>query len=114
MGYSLDFRLRVVICITEKKKTWDEVIEFFGICRDSLRRWLAEYRETGTLSAHEKKPYKPQKVDPEALEALIEKEPDATLEDLAQPFDCHPSAIHYRCRQMGITRKKNNALHRKK
>ncbi len=114
MAYSLDLRLRAVICVEEKKRKWDEVIDLFGICRDSLRRWLAEYRETGTLSEFEKKPYKSQKIEPEKLEDIIEKAPDATLEELAEHFKCHSSAIHYRCRQMGIKRKKNNALHRKR
>lgn len=110
MKYSLDLRLRAVICVEEKGKKWNEVIDLFGICRDSLRRWLTEYRQTGTLLEFEKTPYKPQKIEPEKLQGIIENEPDATLEELAQHFQCRPSAIHYRCRQMGITRKKNNAL----
>lgn len=111
MAYSVDFRL----CVVQNVRggmTWDNALKIFNISRDTLRRWLKKDRDGEDLSDAIRKPYKPRKIDPEKLEKLIEKQPDDTLSELAKHFDCWPQSIHKRCVKMGITRKKNNALHR--
>lgn len=110
MAYSLDYRLRAVECVEKEGKSWDQVLDFFDISRDSLRRWLEEYRETQTLQEFERKRYKAQKVDPDQLQESIKARPDATLEELAHEFGCCFQAIDYRCRTLKITRKKNQPI----
>ena len=40
-------RQRAVLCVIEKKKSWNEVIEIFGIGRSSLAKWLKDYKAYG-------------------------------------------------------------------
>ena len=112
MVYSVDFRLCVVKNISEKGMTWDKAMEVFSITRDTVRRWMKMYREEGNVVDSPRRPYKVRKIDGEKLEKIIEDQPDATLAEIAEHFDCWPQSIHKRFVKMGITRKKNNALHR--
>lgn len=114
MVYSVDFRLCVVKNISEKGMTWDKAMEVFSITRDTVRRWMKMYREDGNVGDAPRKPYKVRKIDGEKLEKIIEDQPDATLAEIAEHFDCWPQSIHKRFVKMGITRKKNNALHRER
>lgn len=113
MAYSLDFRLCVVNNINAGM-AWDTALELFNISRDTLRRWLKKSREEGELRDAPRKPYKTRKIDPQRLEKIIEEQPDATLAEIAESFGCWPQSIHKRCIKMGITRKKNNPLSRKR
>lgn len=113
MGYSLDFRKAVVENI-ESGKTWDEVIKIFSISRQTLNLWLKKHRSGEGLEVAPRPDYKVRKIDSQKLIKLLEKSPEATLEELAREFDCWPSAIRRRLVKLGITRKKNNALRRTK
>ncbi len=113
MSYSLDFR-RSVIENIESGKSWSEVLQIFSISRGTLARWLTKTRTEGTLEDAPRKAPGIRKVDSELLLKALEKNPEATLVELAREFDCWPHAIHRRLKKLGITRKKNHALRREK
>lgn len=109
MSYSIDFR-RCVVENIESGMSWDEASRIFKVSRDSVGRWLRQFRETGCVSDAPRKPYKKRKVDVEQLLAMVESRDDATLEELAAPFGVYPSTIDYHLRKMKITRKKNHPV----
>lgn len=113
MSYSLDFR-RSVISNIESGKSWNEVIETFKIGRQTLASWLKKHRSGEGLEDAPRKAYKVRKIDSELLLKELEKNPDATLEELAAIFNCWPHAIHRRLKKLGITRKKNHPVRREK
>lgn len=113
MSYDAQFRLRVVNNILEGM-SWDEAERIFQVSRDSIYRWLKEYKKEGCFKPKIRKLHRVRKVDPALLKAAIEKTPDATLKELASQFDTWPSVVDYHFRKMGISRKKNHAVRRKK
>jgi transposase len=110
MAYSIDFR-RCVLENLETGKSWEEVVSIFKISRDTLSRWRKLQKEKGTLEDSPRVPYKVRKIDSTTLISALEKNPDATLKELAEEFKCWPHAIHRRLKKLGITRKKNHPLH---
>ncbi len=109
MSYSDDFRECVLQNISLGMK-WEEAVKIFKVSSGSIGRWLKNQKVHGIVSDIPRKKYQPRKIDPTLLSAAIKKTPDATLEELAQPFGCWPQSIHKRCVKLGITRKKNDAL----
>ncbi len=113
MPYSLDFRKSVVENI-DSGMSWDEALITFSISRDTLSRWLKKHRSGDPLEDAPRQDYKVRKIDSDKLIQALEKTPDATLEELANEFNCWPNAIRRRLEKLGITRKKNHALCRAK
>ena len=111
MAYSVDFR-KCVLENLESGKTWDEVTTIFSISRNTLNRWVNLSKKKGTLEDGPRGAYKVRKIDSQALISSLERTPDATLNELAQEFNCWPHAIHRRLKKLGITRKKNHPIHR--
>ena len=111
MSYSKDFRECVVSNILSGM-AWDDAIQVFKVSRNSIGRWLKRKKETNQVSDSPRKAYKTRKIDPALLSASIDKNPDATLEELSHQFGCWPQSIHKRCVKLGITRKKNDAVRR--
>lgn len=107
--YSEDFRLQAIRCV-ERGMSRPQVCEIFEISMATLCRWLAQYRQTGAVTPVTRGSYRTRKVDREALVRLVEKQPDATLHELADAFDTWPSVIDYHLRKLKITRKKNDAV----
>ena len=113
MSYDTKFKLRVVDNILQGI-SWNEVIKLFKISSNTIGRWVKEYKENGGFVEKKRKTHEARKIDPETLKIEIEKNPDATLKELSEKFDCWPPAIHYRCQKLGITRKKKHIIHREK
>ena len=112
MAYSIDFR-RCVLDNLETGMTWEEIVSVFKISRYTLSRWTKLKKEKGSLRDSQRVPYKVRKINSQVLLSLVEKNPDATLKELAQEFKCWPSAIERRLKKLGVTRKKNHPLRRK-
>ncbi len=112
MAYSIDFR-KCVLENLESGKTWDEVISIFSISRSTLSYWV-NLSKTGSLKDSDRAPYKVRKIDSQVLKDVLERNPDATLKELAYEFNCRTSSIHKRLKKLDITRKKNNPIHRER
>ena len=110
--YSEDFRLQVVKCV-KRGKSYEEICEFFNIGIATLYRWISMHERNQSVSPIKRSIYIAHKVSFNKLIELVEQQPDATLTELANHFNCRFQTIDYWLRKLGITRKKNNTLRRK-
>ncbi len=104
MAYSIDFRTSVVNKLKQGMK-WDDVVKLFQVSRATLSKWL-KMAETGKLSDSPRKEYKTRKINKHELIKLVEKQPDWTLSQYAEQFNCGSQAIASCFKKLGITRKK--------
>lgn len=111
MAYSIDFRECVIKNITLGMSR-DDAARIFFVSKKIIYKWYNNLKNNGNLDDLPRKTYKPKKIDPELLRAAIEKNPDATLEELGEQFGCWGQSIHKRCVKLGITRKKNHTVQR--
>ena len=109
MSYSDDFR-EIVLLNISRGMSWDKACEVFSISRRSISNWIKNKKERGVVSDAPRKAYKTRKIDPVLLQKAVAENPDATLEEIAQKFDCWPQSIHKRCVKLGLTRKKNQTI----
>jgi putative transposase len=105
-AYSEDFR-KCVIENYNNGRTYGEILSVFKIGKNTLTRWIRDYRETGTYSVKKREHYKKRKLNDEELLAYIEKKPDATLKEIAKEYSVSFQTISYRFKILGISRKKN-------
>lgn len=112
-AYSIDLRERVVDYVEQGGRK-AEASRIFKVGRDTVYRWLKQKKQTGHLAARPLGGKRHEKIREAALIEQIKVRPDATLEELGQIFGVTPPAIFYRLKRLKITRKKNNALQRKK
>lgn len=85
MPYSMEFRIAVA---KDYEETGSSIVtaEKFGCCESWVRRLIQRERETGSLAPRPICPPDTSKLDArdlEQLRALIEKQPDMTLAELA-------------------------------
>lgn len=113
-SYSVALRERAIKFVETENGSPKEACAVLGIHSSTLTKWLKRYRETGEISPVSRGKYRKQKVDIEHLKRYVSNHPDATLSELAEPFGVFPSTIFYHLKKLGITRKKNHALRRKK
>lgn len=113
MSYSIDFK-SIVVKKFEAGMSYSSISTFFKINRATVVKWVKEFQQYGCFPSRQPRNRKPKKIAPDMLRAAIERRPDATLSELAEEFNCWPQSIHKRCVALGITRKKNYAVRRKK
>lgn len=111
MAYSIDFRKRAIEYMDEGH-TEAELYVSFRIRATNVRRWRKLLEESGTLKP-EYRETRRRKIDSEKLKQALERNPDATLPELAKQFDCAKQSIHAALKRLKITRKKRR-LHTKK
>ncbi|BAP57898.1 hypothetical protein THII_3601 [Thioploca ingrica] len=111
MTYSTDFRKGVVNNLTQGMK-WDDAVKLFQLSRATLSKWM-NMAKNGNLSDPPRQEYKTRKISKNKLINLVKTEPDWTLAEYAQHFNCCPQAIASRFKKLNITRKKNLTLSRK-
>lgn len=103
--YSTDLRERVVAFA--KKNGTTEASRMFGVNRQTVYNWLMQ------LQPKVRAKRTPHKLpDAQVLSALSER-PDATLAELAKPFGVTSIAVFKALKRLGISRKKNEAVHGK-
>lgn len=112
--YSMDLRERVVWACDEKFSTREEIAELFGVSTAWIRRLLQRRRETGSFAAHRRGSPKPPKFSGKKLaklQALVQKHPDATLEELRDRCGVEASimAVHRALQRLGCHRKKSRS-----
>ena len=113
-SYSIALRERAIKFVEEENGSQKEACSVLGIHISTLTKWLKKYRETGKIVPSSRGNYRKRKVDINILKQMVEDIPDATLEELAKPFNVYPSTIFYHLKKLGITRKKNVPIRRKK
>ena len=106
MAYDEKYRKRAVE-YRKEGNTLEETANIFKVSISTLRGWIKKYEETGEIKNKPlNRPHK--KIDPIALEAYVEKYPDAYLEEIAAVFGCGESAIRKALKRQQITRKKRH------
>jgi transposase len=108
MSYSEDLRERVIGFVRNGGgKT--EAARIFSVSRAIVYIWL------GTESQKPLKtgPKGPHKLDLEKLKQLVKEKPDAYLDELAAELNVSDFAVAYGLKRLGISRKKNQAVHGK-
>ena len=101
MGYSLDFRKRVLADKEANKMTFQDTSEKYKVSLRSLFRWADNIEPCTSRD----KPAT--KVDEKALLKDIEQFPDAYQFERAKRLSVTQPAIHYALKRLNITYKKN-------
>jgi len=104
MAYSIDFR-EAAIAYMDKEHSEQELYEAFGIYGSRVREWRKLLAERGSLEPQYKE-RRESKIDMKKLAEALERKPDATLAELAQPFGVTEQAVHYALERLKITIKK--------
>lgn len=104
MSYEPRYRKRVLE-YRATGHTLQETFSTFKVSISTIRAWERQYREEGHL---ENKPLNRshKKIDPKKLETYVIANPDAYQSEMAEAFECSPTAIRKALTKLGITRKK--------
>jgi len=113
--YSMDLRERVVQACDQRIGTQKQIAEFFGVSTAWIRRLLRRRRETGSIAPRKRGTRKPPKFSGQSLEKLkrlVEKQPDATLQELldGSGVDGSIMAVHRALERLGCRRKKSRSM----
>jgi transposase len=106
MSYSIDF-IRRAVAYKQEGHTLKQLQEAFGIPAETYYDWkekLENRFDFGMKAKGERK----RKIDKEALKQAVIDKPDAFLWELAEQFNCTPTAIFYALGKLGITLKKSH------
>lgn len=110
-AYSLDLRERAVACV-ESGNSIRAASKIFKIHESTLSLWLRQKQEKGNLLPEKTGSKGKRKIDYDNLCEYVNKNNDATLEEIGKIFSVTPSAVHKALRKRGFTYKKNDALRR--
>jgi transposase len=109
LSYSKDLRERVVNFVRSGgSKT--EAVQRFSVSRAVIYIWLKSEK----LTPEKTGPKGHSKLNVEKLKCLIQEKPDAYLDELAIALNVSGFTVWYGVKRLGISRKKNHALSRKK
>ena len=108
-AYALDLRERVIKFI-QSGGSKVEAARRFSLARSSVYRYL-EAAQKGSLTPKTSWGHW-RKLDPEKLQAQVQRHPDATLQELQKVFGVSHHAIWVRLRQLGFTLKKTRKISR--
>jgi transposase len=103
MAYSIDFIKRSV-AYKQEGHTFAQLREAFDIPSATFYDW-EEKLNNGYFDITIKRERR-RKIDKEALKQAVKDKPDACLKELAEQFNCTPTAVHYALEKLTITRKK--------
>jgi transposase len=110
--YSMDLRERVIRAYDEKVGTQEEVAELFRVSVPWIKKLLRRRREAGSIAPKPHAGGWTPKFSGEKLEqlkALVEQDPDATLQELLEQSGVDGSimAVHRALQRLGCRRKKS-------
>jgi hypothetical protein len=103
MAHSSDIRVRVLDFIRGGGSK-AEAARIFKVSRGCIYSWLARGND---ISARKPGPKGSHKVDMAALAARLKATPDICLSELSAELGVYPSTLHYACKRLRVTRKKN-------
>jgi transposase-like protein len=101
MGYSLDFRQRMLACKEENDFTFEKTSEHFDLSLRTLFRW------TNNIAPCTHSQKSATKVDMDALKKEIESSPDEYQWERAKRLGVSRPAIYYALKRINISFKKN-------
>lgn len=115
MAYSEDLRKRIIAAVEKGELSKTDIQIFFQISKTGLSYLIKHVKETGTI---EPKPYgggrqpKFQKEDIEKIKKYLDKNPDATLEEILEysEKDASIMAVFRTLKNMGYRLKKSHYL----
>jgi transposase len=104
MSYSEDLRKKVIDYI-HSGHTQKSAQNVFKIGSTTIKRWLKQFKETGSLK---NKPLNRshKKINPDTLFEYVTKHPDAYLREIAEHFNCSGEGIRKALKRLKITLKK--------
>jgi len=112
--YSMDLRERVVRAVDAKSGTRVEIAERFDVSVPWIKKLLRPRRETGSIAPLPHgggwtPKFTGQKL--EQLKALVDRDPDATLQELLEQSGVDGSimAVHRALERLGCRRKKSRS-----
>lgn len=92
-AYSLDLRERIVAAVEAKIGTQSQIAITFGVSHACVKKLLRQWRTTGHLEPRPHGGGRTVRLDQTALHLLaqqVQRQPDATLEELACHLQLHP------------------------
>ena len=109
-----EVRKRAIEAYRSGKGTQAQISEMFGVCQRTFGRWWRAYTDEGRL-APLARGHNPPALDDKAmqrLEALLEAQPDRTLEQLREKLgvSCSVVTIHNSIQRLGWRYKKNRYM----
>ena len=107
--YSMDLRERVAQVVDQQEGSLRQLARRFCVSVSFITRLLALRRQTGSLTPRPHGGGPPPLLGPpqqQRLRQLLQDQPDAILDELAQPFGCSRMTIWRALRKAHITRKK--------
>lgn len=116
-AYSQDLRRRVVQACDAGTETQQQVASRFGVSTAWIRKLLKRRRETGSIDPLPRGRGPEPKISGrrlEKLQALVEQDPDATLEELRRRMrlKCAKSTIYLALVRLGLSYKKSHSTPR--
>jgi len=114
-AYSQDLRKRVVQACDAGTETQQQVASRFGVSTAWIRKLLKRRRETGSIDALPRGRGPAPKISGprlEKLQALVERNPDATLDELRRRMrlKCVKSTIYLALVRLGLSYKKSRSM----
>jgi transposase len=115
MAYSKDLRKRIITAVKDGELKQTEILKLFQISQTGLRYFIKHVEETGSLDP---KPYgggrrcKFQEEDIQEIKKYLDKNPDATLEEILEYTgkDASIMAVHRTLIKIGYRLKKSHYL----
>lgn len=112
--YSMDIRERVVAACDAREGTREEVAKRFGVSTSWIRRLLQRRRERGEIAPRDWRSGRKAVFCGQSLEdlrALVERQPDATLQELRNRSGrvCSIMAVWRALERLGCRRKKRRS-----
>jgi transposase len=112
MIYSEDLRTRVIKYV-QSGGSKAEAARRFDVGLRTIFRWL-DAGAGATSGKPGRKSGRGIRLDRTALKAVLAKQPDLMLKELAAMFGVSINAVHHACKTSGLVRKKNGGLRRGK
>jgi transposase len=113
--FSMDLRERVIKAYEQDEGSMRVLSERFGVSREWIKKLVRQKRETGSIAPkNTKRGRKPaiDGADLDRLEEAVERQPDATLEQLrtAVGVECSIVAVHNTLARLGYRRLKKRYI----
>lgn len=117
--YSKDLRKKIVEAYKAGEGTQEEISERFKVCLLTVKRYWKKFQETGDIEAIKGEKGRPASISGKHLEErllkIVEKHPDATLEELCEFYNKKqgikvviPMVMHRTLKRLGVKRKKKS------